>query len=77
MKKRRERIERWRAERKKKEIEAIRKDLKATIRKFTHFHEINHHACSPEPLETNKLIFQRSRDQCTIFTALSRSNLPT
>lgn len=31
MKKRRERIERWRAERKKKELEAIRKDLKSTI----------------------------------------------
>lgn len=31
MKKRRERIERWRAERKKKELEAIRKDLKTSI----------------------------------------------
>ncbi|XKL59431.1 hypothetical protein PGB90_000447 [Kerria lacca] len=31
MKKRRERIERWRAERKKKELEAIRKDLKSSL----------------------------------------------
>lgn len=34
MKKRRERIERWRAERKKKELEAIRKDLKSSLSKF-------------------------------------------
>ncbi|XP_065216566.1 probable ATP-dependent RNA helicase DDX46 [Planococcus citri] len=31
MKKRRERIERWRAERKKKELEAVRKDIKSSI----------------------------------------------
>lgn len=34
MKKRRERIERWRAERKKKELEAIRKDLKSSLCKL-------------------------------------------
>lgn len=34
MKKRRERIERWRAERKKKELEAIRKDIKSSICKY-------------------------------------------
>ena len=33
MQKRRERIERWRAERKKKELEATKKDLKGTIGK--------------------------------------------
>lgn len=31
MQKRRERIERWRAERKKKEVEAVKKDLKSSL----------------------------------------------
>lgn len=31
MQKRRERIERWRAERKKKELDSVKKDVRATI----------------------------------------------